>query len=102
MTAEENVLAGMHCRLKGSWIGAIVQSSWVRREEERARQRAAELLAYLGLRGRAGILARHLPYGDQRRLEIARALATRSEEHTSEPQSQSNLVCRLLLEKKNT
>ena len=76
MTAEENVLAGMHCRLKGSWIGAIVKSSWVRREEERARQRAAELLTYLGLHGRARILARHLPYGDQRRLEIARALAT--------------------------
>lgn len=76
MTAEENVLAGMHCRLKGSWIGAIMKSSWVRREEERARQRAAELLAYMGLRGRAGILAKYLPYGDQRRLEIARALAT--------------------------
>jgi branched-chain amino acid transport system ATP-binding protein len=76
MTAEENILAGMHCRLKGSWIGAIVRSSWVRREEENARQRAAELLAYVGLRGRAGILAKYLPYGDQRRLEIARALAT--------------------------
>ena len=76
MTAEENVLAGMHCRLKGSWIGAIVHSSWVRHEEERARQRAGELLAYMGLHERVGILAKHLPYGDQRRLEIARALAT--------------------------
>jgi branched-chain amino acid transport system ATP-binding protein len=76
MTAEENVLAGMHCRLKGHWIGAILRSSWVRREEESARQRAAELLTYVGLRGRAGVLAKHLPYGDQRRLEIARALAT--------------------------
>jgi branched-chain amino acid transport system ATP-binding protein len=76
MTTEENVLAGMHCRLTGSWIGAIVKSSWVRREEESARQRAAELLAYMGLRGRGSILAKHLPYGDQRRLEIARALAT--------------------------
>jgi branched-chain amino acid transport system ATP-binding protein len=76
MTAEENVLAGMHCRLKGTWIGAILQSSWVRREERSAGQRAAELLAYVGLRGRAGILAKHLSYGDQRRLEIARALAT--------------------------
>ena len=76
MTAEENILAGMHCRLKGSWIGAIVRSSWVRREEENARQRAAEMLAYVSLRGRAGILAKYLPYGDQRRLEIARALAT--------------------------
>jgi branched-chain amino acid transport system ATP-binding protein len=76
MTAEENVLAGMHCRLKGSWIGAVVKSSWVRHEEERARKRAAELLAYIGLHGRAGVLAKNLPYGDQRRLEIARALAT--------------------------
>jgi branched-chain amino acid transport system ATP-binding protein len=76
MTAEENILAGMHCRLKGSWIGAIVKSSWVRFEEEQARQRATELLAYMGLHGRGGILAKHLPYGDQRRLEIARALAT--------------------------
>jgi branched-chain amino acid transport system ATP-binding protein len=76
MTAEENVLAGMHCRLKGSWIGAILRSSWVRREERGARHRAAELLAYVGLHGRGGIPAKHLPYGDQRRLEIARALAT--------------------------
>ena len=76
MTAEENVLAGMHCRLHGSWIGAILQSPWVRREEQRARQRAADLLAYVGLRGRTLSLAKNLPYGDQRRLEIARALAT--------------------------
>jgi branched-chain amino acid transport system ATP-binding protein len=76
MTAEENVLAGMHCRLSGSWIGAILNSPWVRREEDGARQRAADLLAYVGLRGRAVSLAKNLPYGDQRRLEIARALAT--------------------------
>jgi branched-chain amino acid transport system ATP-binding protein len=76
MTAEENVLAGMHCRLQGSWIGAILQSPWVRREERGARQQAADLLAYVGLSSRAGTLAKNLPYGDQRRLEIARALAT--------------------------
>jgi branched-chain amino acid transport system ATP-binding protein len=76
MTAEENLLAGMHCRLKGSWIGAILKSPWVRREEQGARERAADLLAYVGLRGRAWSLAKNLPYGDQRRLEIARALAT--------------------------
>jgi branched-chain amino acid transport system ATP-binding protein len=76
MTAEENVLAGMHCRLNGSWIGAILNSPWVRREEYGARQRAADLLAYVGLQGRAVSLAKNLPYGDQRRLEIARALAT--------------------------
>jgi branched-chain amino acid transport system ATP-binding protein len=76
MTAEENILAGMHCRLQGSWIGAMVKSPWVRREEQEARQRAADLLAYVGLRGRAWSLAKNLPYGDQRRLEVARALAT--------------------------
>jgi branched-chain amino acid transport system ATP-binding protein len=76
MTAEENVLAGMHCRLTGSWIGAVLKSPWVQGEERDARQRAADLLAYVGLRGRAGSLAKNLPYGDQRRLEIARALAT--------------------------
>jgi ABC-type branched-subunit amino acid transport system ATPase component len=76
MTAEENVLAGMHCRLTGSWIGAVLKSPWVQGEERDARQRATELLAYVGLRGRAASLAKNLPYGDQRRLEIARALAT--------------------------
>ncbi|HSF31063.1 MAG TPA: ABC transporter ATP-binding protein [Candidatus Tectomicrobia bacterium] len=76
MTAEENVLAGMHCRLQGSWLGAILNAPWVRREEQAARQRAADLLAYVGLRGRTVSLAKNLPYGDQRRLEIARALGT--------------------------
>lgn len=76
MTAEENVLAGMHCRLKGSWIGAILQSPWVQREEEEGRRRAAEILSFAGLGKRAGSMAKNLPYGDQRRLEIARALAT--------------------------
>src|SRR5260370_26156054 len=73
----------------------------VLREERAARERALELLAFVGLEGRADTLAKNFPYGDQRRLEIARALATRSEEHTSELQSHLNLVCRLLLEKKN-
>jgi ABC-type branched-subunit amino acid transport system ATPase component len=76
MTAEENILAGMHCRLAGSWLGAILKSPWVRREEQEARRRAADLLAYMGLHGRGDSLAKNLPYGDQRRLEIARALAT--------------------------
>jgi branched-chain amino acid transport system ATP-binding protein len=76
MTAEENILAGMHCRLTGSWLGAVLKSPWVRHEEQEARQRAADLLSYMGLRGRGGSLAKNLPYGDQRRLEIARALAT--------------------------
>jgi branched-chain amino acid transport system ATP-binding protein len=76
MTVEENVLAAMHCRLIGSWLGAVLKSPWVQREEREARHHAADLLAYVGLHGRAGNLAKNLPYGDQRRLEIARALAT--------------------------
>jgi branched-chain amino acid transport system ATP-binding protein len=63
MTAEENVLAGMHCRLHGSWIGAVLKSPWVQREERDARRHAADLLAYVGLRGRAWHVAKHLPYG---------------------------------------
>jgi branched-chain amino acid transport system ATP-binding protein len=76
MTALENVLVGMHCRLKGGILGAIVGTPRVRREERRATERARELLTFSGLRGRDDELARNLPYGDQRRLEVARALAT--------------------------
>ena len=59
-----------------SWLGAIIRPPWVQREEAQARQRAFALLDYVGLHTRAGHLARNLPYGDQRLLEIARALAT--------------------------
>jgi branched-chain amino acid transport system ATP-binding protein len=76
MTAEENVLVGLHHRLKGRWFGAILRPPSIQREEEQAHERALELLDLVGLKARAGTLARNLPYGDQRRLEIARALAT--------------------------
>jgi branched-chain amino acid transport system ATP-binding protein len=76
MTALENVLVGMHCRLRGGILGSIVGTRRVRREEREARERARELLAFCSLRGRELSLARALPYGDQRRLEVARALAT--------------------------
>ena len=76
MTALENVLVGMHCRLTGGIIRSIVRTPGIRREEAKARERARELLAFSGLRGRDEQLARNLPYGDQRRLEVARALAT--------------------------
>ena len=76
MTAEENVLVGLHHRLKGRWFGAILRTPDIRREEAEAHERAQELLELVGLRQRAETLARNLPYGDQRRLEIARALAT--------------------------
>jgi branched-chain amino acid transport system ATP-binding protein len=76
MTALENVLVGMHGRLKGGILGSIFFSPRVRREERTAAARARELLEFSGLRGRDETLARNLPYGDQRRLEVARALAT--------------------------
>jgi branched-chain amino acid transport system ATP-binding protein len=76
MTALENVLVGMHARLKGGIVTSILGTPRVRREERDAHQRARELLQFSGLRGRDDELARNLPYGDQRRLEVARALAT--------------------------
>lgn len=76
LSVLDNVLVGLHCRLHASWLGAILRPPWVVREERQARRRAYELLDYVGLRARAGDLARQLPYGDQRLLEIARALAT--------------------------
>jgi branched-chain amino acid transport system ATP-binding protein len=76
MTAEENVLVGLHHRLKGRWFGAILRTPDITREEAGAHAQAQELLELVGLRQRAETLARNLPYGDQRRLEIARALAT--------------------------
>jgi len=77
MTAKENVLVGMHARLRGGILGSIVGTPRIRREEREADEKARELLQYSGLRRRHNELARHLPYGDQRRLEVARALATK-------------------------
>ena len=77
MTALENVLVGMHCRLKAGIMGSILRTPRVRREEQQAHERAAELLRYCGLGRRHDDYARNLSYGDQRRLEVARALATR-------------------------
>ena len=77
MTALENILVGEHCRLHGTVAGAVFRPPWTVREEHAARERAVELLAFVGLEGKAAALAKNFPYGDQRRLEIARALATR-------------------------
>jgi branched-chain amino acid transport system ATP-binding protein len=76
MTGLENVLVGMHACLRTGVMGAIVRPPRARREEAEARRRARELLAYSGLRRAGDAIARNLSYGDQRRLEVARALAT--------------------------
>jgi len=76
MSAIENVMVGMHARMKANLFNSILRTPSVKREEKQARERALELLEYTGLRRKAEETARNLPYGDQRRLEVARALAT--------------------------
>ncbi len=76
MTALENVQVGMHARLKTNWVEAMFSLPRDRREEKESRARADELLALVGLPGRSDELAKNMPYGDQRRLEIARAIAS--------------------------
>jgi branched-chain amino acid transport system ATP-binding protein len=76
MTALENVLVGMHARLKGGILSSILRTPKLRREEQGARERGSELLRYCGLRNKDDEISRNLSYGDQRRLEVARALAT--------------------------
>ncbi len=77
MTAVENVMIGRHARMKASLFGSILRPPWVRREERQVRERARELLVYVGLREQVfDQIASHLSYGDQRRVEIARALAS--------------------------
>ena len=76
MSATENVMVGMHARMKANLFGSILRTPFVKREEAQARARALELLEFTGLRRKAEETAKNLPYGDQRRLEVARALAT--------------------------
>ncbi len=76
MTVIENVLVGMYPRLRQSMADAIIRTRKFHKEEEHAQTRAQELLAYVGLSGLGNELARNLPYGQQRRVEIARALAS--------------------------
>ena len=77
MSALENVMIGEHARMRAGLFGSIARTPRVRREERGARERAAEMLRYVGLERRQyGQLARQLSYGDQRRVEIARALAS--------------------------
>jgi len=77
LTAVENVLVGQHAHLKSGVIGAILRLSSTQQEEQEAEAEAHRLLRFVGLAGMGDLLAKNLPYGQQRRLEIARALATR-------------------------
>jgi branched-chain amino acid transport system ATP-binding protein len=76
MTALENVLVGMHSRLKATVVGAIFRPPRTRREEESAAEKAYQILESVNLDWASEYAAKSLPYGDQRRLEIARALAS--------------------------
>ncbi|WP_114201871.1 ABC transporter ATP-binding protein [Janibacter anophelis] len=76
MTALENVMVGRFCRTSSGAFTSIIRGPKFRREERETTERAQELLKYVGLGASAHLLARNMPYGDQRRLEIARALAT--------------------------
>jgi branched-chain amino acid transport system ATP-binding protein len=76
MTSLENVLVGMHSRLKGGIVRSILHTPGIKREERDATEKARELLKFVGLQRRDDAVANSLPYGDQRRLEVARALAT--------------------------
>ena len=77
MTVIENVMVGHQLHLKAGLFGAMFRTHRVRQEEIQAVQEARRLLSFVGLAGRGDWLAKSLPYGDQRRLEIARAIATR-------------------------
>ncbi len=76
MSVIENVMVGRHVRTRAGAIGAILRTRRTRDEEAAIHSRSRELLAYVGIGQHAGALSRNLSYGDQRRLEIARALAT--------------------------
>jgi branched-chain amino acid transport system ATP-binding protein len=76
MTVMENVLVGGHAHLKTGLFGAILRTRGVQKEEQEAVEEASEMLRFIGLAGRGDWMAKNLPYGDQRRLEIGRALAS--------------------------
>ena len=77
MTALENILVGQHEFLNSSWFSAILRTKHMIDEEKNALAEAQRLLNFVGLKGKGDMVARNLPYGEQRRLEIGRALATK-------------------------
>ncbi len=105
MTAVENILVGRHTHMKANIIAGVIRGRRTVQEEKEAVEEATRLLRFVGLAGRGDMFAKNLPYGDQRRLEIARALATEPkllllDEPTagmnpSETQATMNLIRRL-------
>jgi branched-chain amino acid transport system ATP-binding protein len=78
MTVLDNVRAGYHCRTRAEFLGALLRPAWVRAEEREATDAGLAALEFVGLAERRDELARHLPYGQQRRLEVARAMVTQA------------------------
>ena len=76
LSVHKNVALGRHCRTRTGVVGAVLRPAWVREEERATGDKAQALLQFVGLAGRADEEARHLPHGQQRLLEITRALAT--------------------------
>ncbi len=77
LTAMENVLVGLHTHLHSGFLGIILRNPRTRQEEKEANEEAKQILRFVNLTGKGDFLAKNLPYGDQRRLEIARALAAK-------------------------
>lgn len=77
MTVVENILVGMHPHLKSGILGNILRDPRTRREEKDSVEEARRLLQFVGLQGKGDLMSKNLSYGDQRRLEIARALASK-------------------------
>ena len=77
LTAKENILVGIHSHLKSGFLGIVLNLPGTQREEKEASEEANRLLKFINLNGKGEILAKNFPYGEQRRLEIARALAAR-------------------------
>ena len=77
LTAMENILVGLHSHLRSGYFGIVLGLPATRKEEKKANEEALRLLKFVNLAGKGDLLAKNLPYGNQRRLEIARALATR-------------------------
>ncbi len=77
LTVMENILVGLHGHLKAGFFGIVVGTPGTQKEEKEAAEETRKILRFVNLAGKGDFLAKNLPYGDQRRLEIARALATR-------------------------